>query len=646
MSILHRSSYLRVLAVVIALASVGWGREEPIEFALRFPAPHTHYVEVEAVYPTEGLPEVVLFMATWTPGSYLVRDYSRHVEEIVAFVPGSEPRRELVIEKSAKNRWRIDNPERGPVAVAYRVYCREMSVRTNWVDESFAMLNGAPTFLGWVNELDRPHRVTLTLPEYWERSISGLANDPDQPEAYIAVDYDTLVDSPIVAGNPAVYRFEVGGKPHYLANVGEGGIWDGARSAEEVKKIVEVQTEFWGEIPYSKYVFLNVIAEAGGGLEHRNSTLMLTSRWNSRVPERRRRWLGLVSHEFFHTWNVKRLRPIELGPFDYEREVLTPSLWIVEGFTSYYDDLSLVRAGLMTEKQYLEVLSKTIGRVEKTAGRRIRSLALASQDAWIRHYRPDENSRNTTISYYSKGALVGLLLDAEVRRATSDERSLDDVMRLAYSRYSGAQGYTPEQFYACASEIAGRDLSAWFGHTVESTRELDYGPLLAHYGLRFADPGRRKEKKAESAAEESETPEPTPGWIGLVTRETDGRLLVSRVDRDTPAYAAGFNVDDEVIAIDTYRVLPGEWSDRLKQYSPGDRAAVVIARRQRLLTIDITFEKEPVDPWKIEIDPDASPEAKEARRRWLHLPDDAAKEGSAAPNDEPATTESSGSDRR
>lgn len=621
-----------LVALALALASPCLADDDPIEFALRFPAPHTHYVEVEAVYPTDGESEVVLFMATWTPGSYLVRDYSRHVEEITAFVPGSVPRRELTIEKSAKNRWRIDNPNRGPVAVQYRVYCREMTVRTNWVDESFAMLNGAPTFLGWVNELDRLHRVTLTLPDYWARSISGLASDPDRPEAYVAADYDTLVDSPIVAGNPSVYRFEVGGKPHYLANVGEGGIWDGEQSAEEVRKIVEVQTEFWGEIPYSKYVFLNVIAEAGGGLEHRNSTLMLTSRWNSRVADRRRRWLGLVSHEFFHTWNVKRLRPVELGPFDYEREVLTPSLWIVEGFTSYYDDLSLVRAGLMTEKQYLEVLSQTIGRVEKTAGRRIRSLALASKDAWIRHYRPDENSRNTTISYYSKGALVGLLLDAEVRRATSDERSLDDVMRLAYARYSGEQGYTPEQFYACASEVAGRDLSRWFGETVESTRELDYGPLLAHYGLRFADPERREDKDAKSTAEKSDADAPIPGWIGLVTRDSGGRLLVSRVDRDTPAYAAGFNVDDEILAVDTYRVLPGEWSDRLKQYSPGDRAAVVIARRQRLLTIDVTFEKEPADPWKIELDPDASAEAKEARRRWLHLPLDAADEGATAPS--------------
>lgn len=600
----------------------------PIQYALEFPAPHTHYVEVQATFPTAGRDTFEVFMATWTPGSYLVRDYSRHVEELKAFAVSSGL--ELETTKSAKNRWRISNPGRTDVTLRYRVYGREMSVRTNWIDESFAMLNGAPTFLSLVGELSRPHRVRLTLPEFWARSVTGLSEDPSGvSNTYLAPDYDTLVDSPILVGNPEVYRFEVDGTPHYLANIGEGGVWDGQRSAADVKKIVEEQAAMWKSVPYDKYVFLNVIAESGGGLEHGNSTLMLTSRWSSRVPERYRRWLGLVSHEFFHTWNVKRLRPRELGPFDYEREVYTPSLWIVEGLTSYYDDLSLVRSGLITEKQYLNQLSRTIKGMEGTAGRRIRSLALASYDAWIRHYRPDENSKNTTISYYTKGAVVGLLLDAEIRRMTDDANSLDDVMRLAYERYSGDRGYTPTEFYACATEIAGQDLTPWFQNSVESTQDLSYETLLAHYGLRFSDPDEKdksdKEDKPDDEgdpsdddeADEDEEEKPKPGWLGIQSRDRSGRLEVSRVDRETPAFAAGFNVGDEILAIDQYRVLPGGWADRLKQYRPGESARVLIARRELLLSIEVTFAEKPADRWKLKIDRDAPPEAAERRKRWL-----------------------------
>ena len=254
---------------------------EPIRYTLRFPAPHTHYVEVEATLPTSGKPWIELAMAVWTPGSYLVREYARHVEGLMAHAPDGT---ELSLDKSRKNRWRMHTNDAQTIVVTYRVYCREMSVRTNWVEDSFALLNGAPTFLTLVEDVARPHDVQLVLPEAWQTSITGLPAVPGGvAHHYRAADFDTLVDSPILAGNPAVYTFEVDGLPHYLVNAGEGGVWDGPRSAQDVEKIVRAQRDMWGFLPYEKYVFFNMITEAGGGLEHKNSTVLMTSRWHSRV---------------------------------------------------------------------------------------------------------------------------------------------------------------------------------------------------------------------------------------------------------------------------------------------------------------------------------------------------------------------------
>ena len=362
--------------------------KEPIRYTLRFPAPHTHYVEVEAVVPTGRRPQIEMMMAVWTPGSYLIREFARHVEDVTARAADGKA---LAVAKSSKNRWLIQTGGAPAVTISYRVYCREMSVRTNWVESSFAMLNGAPTCITLVGGHARPHEVKFILPADWKTSLTGLPAAPGGgPHHYVAKDFDTLVDSPIVAGNPAVYEFEVDGKKHYLVNVGEGGVWDGPRSAKDVETIVREQRKFWGFLPYEKYVFLNMITEAGGGLEHSNSTLLMTNRWATRTRKGYIGWLGLVSHEFFHAWNVKRLRPVGLGPFDYENEVYTENLWVAEGITSYYDDLLLRRAGLMTQEEYLTSLSKLIEGVQTTPGRLVRSLEEASLDAWIKHYRPDE----------------------------------------------------------------------------------------------------------------------------------------------------------------------------------------------------------------------------------------------------------------
>lgn len=577
---------------------------EPLHYTLQFPAPHTHYVEVAMTIPTGGRPIVNLHMAVWTPGSYLVREYARHVEAVEARAAGGQP---LSVEKVSKNRWCVATAGAHPVRLTYRVYCREMSVRTNWVEADFALLNGAPTFLTLVEDGARPHDVQVIPPPNWATIMTGLPARPELGEhGYRAADFDALVDTPILAGNPAVHTFEVDGKPHHLVNEGEAGVWDGPRSATDTEKIVRAHWRMWGgRLPYDQYLFLNLLTQAGGGLEHHNSTVLMANRWNTRARKPYLDWLRLVSHEYFHVWNVKRLRPVELGPFDYEREVYTKNLWVAEGVTAYYTELGVRRAGLCSDTEFLAGLAGLIQRLQTTPGRLVHPLEMASYDAWIKLYRSDENSPNTTISYYTKGAVVAFLLDAKIRAATDDSKSLDDVLRLAYARYSGKRGFSREEFRAVAQEAAGIPLHDWFVSALETTQELDYTEALDWLGLRFAP------AEASCAA---------GGWSGLGTRVARGCLLVSQVRRGTPGWHAGFNVDDEILAINDDRVLPDQWKTRLKQYQSGDRVAVLIARRDRLRRLDIVLEAEPPSAWKLEPHPDASDAQLARRASWLAGP--------------------------
>jgi predicted metalloprotease with PDZ domain len=597
-------------AVAIALftmtSPLSAQQPQPVRYTVSFPAPQTHYAVVEAEFPTDGQSFIELFMPVWTPGSYLVREYSRNVED----VKGPEDvKGNAAVVKTRKNRWRIHTGGAATVRVTYRVYCREMSVRTNWVEDSFALLNGAPTFMTLVGGLTRPHEVTLNLPPTWRTTVSGMDDVPGgAPHHYRAPDYDTLVDSPILAGNPAIYRFDIDGIPHYLVNEGEGGIWDGPRSAADLEKIVKQYRQMWGGLPYkNKYVFLNVLTDAGGGLEHKNSFTVMASRWATRTRRTYVGWLNLVSHEYFHAWNIKRLRPAELGPFDYENENPTRSLWIAEGFTEYYGPLMAHRAGLISRAEYLGTgadpsgsLSALINSLQSTPGRLVQSAEQASFDAWIKLYRPDENTNNVAVSYYTKGAIVAWLLDAKIRSATNDKKSLDDLLRLAFERFSGERGFTPEQFKATADEVAGVPLADFFHAAVETPGELDYNAALDWFGLRFKQP--------EPAAKKA--------WLGAETRVDNGRLLVSRVVRGTPAFDAGLSVDDEILAVDDYRVRADQFATRLDLYNTGDRVSLLIARRDKLTRLDLTFGAEPAR-FQLELRPNATSAEKRHLDDWL-----------------------------
>ena len=568
-----------------------------VEHTVSFPSRAQHTIEVETVFAAEG-ESIDVMMAVWTPGSYLVREFARHVHDVRASdLEGTE----LNVEKTSKNRWTVSAAEGLPerIVVRYRIYAREASVRTNFVDADLALLNGASAFLVPAEQLEAQQDVRFEMPEGWATSVTGLDPYPGESHRYLAADYEELVDSPIALGNPSLHTFEVEGAEHVLATFGGEDIWDDERAGRDVQSLVETQAEFWGVVPYRRYVFINLLLEGGGGLEHRASTVMLASRWDARDEDAYKSWLGLVSHEFFHTWNIKRLRPASLGPFDFEGENYTHDLWIVEGITSYYDDLLQRRAGLLTNEEYYGRIAKGVSRLHATPGRHTQSLAASSFDSWIHFYRPDENSRNSGVSYYTKGALVAWLLDARIRRATGGSKSLDDAMRLAYSRFSGEEGYSREAIRETFAEVAGESLDEFFASYVDGTQELDYAAALREFGLRFAE--ANGEPKA---------------WLGVSTADSHGRLVVNRVVRGGPAHAAGINVDDELLAFGDERV-PVEWAARLGRYSVGDTLAVLLSRRGRLRRINVTLGEAPQESFDIGEDPEASPGSRSERSAWL-----------------------------
>lgn len=599
--------------------------DAPIRYSIFFREIEQHVIEVEAAIPTSGAPSIDLMMPVWTPGSYLVREYARHIESIQVIDPKSGT--SLSIEKKSKNIWTVACPGCDLIEVRYRLYCREMSVRTNWVERDFGFLTGAATFITRRDWLAHPHWVQLELPPSWPDVATSLEKSDGKNTAFRkAASYDELVDSPILMGKLDTQTFEVSGKKHELVTAMHDGLWDTKQAAADAAKIIAVEHEFWGEVPYPHYTFLNVVSETGGGLEHDNSSVLMANRFAMKKKGSYIDWLALVSHEFFHTWNVRRLRPKVLMQYDYSNEQYFPELWIAEGVTSYYDDLFVANAGLRTRDEYLSSLSKHIAGVQQATGRLVQPLHDASWDAWIKFYRPDENAGNTRMSYYVKGAVVAWLLDTEIQRSTDGQKRLRDVMQGLWKEHR-ATGYTMEDFERITSQVAGRPMKEWLDGNIRQASELNYKPALEWYGLRFKSndkkPADDKTKgtpdAADAAKKTAEAPQPPmDGWLGCEGGVTDGKWLVKRVPRGTPANLAGLNVDDELIAIDGYRLSGADaLNDRLSYYKAGVSVEILIARRGKLISLKATLGSKPTESWNLEVDPNATEAQKARLQSWI-----------------------------
>lgn len=563
---------------------------------------------------------VTIVFPVWTPGSYMVREYTRNIESLVvtshAAIDG--PTLDgLASRRIGKNSWQCDTESAEWIQVRYQLYCREMSVRTNWVEQDFGFITGAAAFPYIEGRQSDAIDVRLRVPENWGSVATSLKQLDRTSKAVClrAENFDDLVDSPIAVGRFPVRSFEVGERLHYLANVGSDDrtneLWDLDKATADVAKIVAEEQRFWGDVPYDNYWFINLLTETGGGLEHDNSTVLMSSRWAMKKRDSYLNWLALVSHEFFHTWNVRRLRPKALTNYDYKQEQYFRELWIAEGITSYFDDLFLVWTGLCTRDEYLCRLSKNIQAVQTAPGRLIQGLADASWDTWIKHYRPDENAQNARISYYLKGAVLAWILDAEMRRISNDQHDLAAVMKQLWQEFRHT-GYTICDFERLVELRCGTELREWLQAQVREPQELDFADTLRHFGLRFKVTNGRKEGACDK---------PTCDvWIGSDSWATDGRLLVRRVYRGSPSDAAGLNVDDELVALDGFRLTADAWPDRLGMYQPGQELELLISRRGRIKQLTICLGRKPVHNWQLELDPAATSASKENLNQWFRPP--------------------------
>ena len=579
---------------------------EAIHYNLRFSRLRQHVVDIEAFFPTLDVAtdqiksEIVITMPVWTPGSYLVREYARNIETIEA--QDTNNGAPLRVRKLSKNRWSIECQESQNVYVRYSLYCREASVRTNWIEDDYGFLTGAATFLTLDDGVTREHTFEILPPDSWPSIACSLpkhekALDDDSDDdlwhcfSRRASSFDELVDSPILMGDLAIRPFEVSGKLHYLACFGTNGAWDLDRATADCAKIVATQHAFWGEVPYPSYWFINIAIEAYGGLEHDNNTVLVTSHWAMRKRASYVEWLGLVSHEFFHTWNIRRLRPKNLMRYDYHAEQYIPELWIAEGVTSYFDDLFVLRSGLSTQSEYLGLLGKTIQQVEDAPGRLVQTLNDSSLDTWIKHYRPDENTINSRISYYTKGAVVAFLLDIHLRKMTDNRYSLAEVMRQLWKRFR-VDGYTLTDFEAIASELAGADLRSWFDKHIRRSDQLDYREAFDWLGLQFETVSPMMSNLSLGLTEpEGQSATPEREWdLGCETMLRDGRIVVTRIVRDSEASKAGLQVDDELIGLGGHRLPRENWKDRLQCHQSEQELVATIARRGRIREVRIRMQ--------------------------------------------------------
>lgn len=579
-------------------------------YRLQIPEPAAHRVVVDAWLPTQGQDGLVVWMATWTPGSYLIREFSRQVDRVEARDLAGRP---LPVEKIAKNRWRIRAEGLAVVHLSYGVYAREASVRTSFVDADLGILNGASLFL--TGDPSLPCELAVVPPPSWAELATALGPDPyGRQHHYSADSFDALIDAPILGGVFAHQSLVVDGVPIRLAHHGAEGALDLARAEPLLAAIVGEAAAIFGTIPFTQHLSLSVFAEQpGGGLEHHNSALLIASRLGPRTDEGFRRWLTLYAHELFHAWNGKRLRPVVLGPFDYEQEAYTEGLWFVEGFTSYYDELLVVRAGGASGAEFLKDLSTAIQQLESTPGRQVQSLDESSFDAWIKFYRPDEGSPNTTVSYYGKGALLGFALDAKLQQATAGRQDLDAVMSLAFQRYSGPVGYTKAQLLKVVAEVGGAEVAAWLEAQTSSPGEVELEPALRWYGLRRKpkDPVPANETPAQARERLRKS-----SWLGLETVLKNGRLEVAKVRREGPGQRAGVLAEDELLAVDGIRLTEANLDLRLELYVPGEEIELLLSRRGRIERVRATIGERPA-PVNLERDASATNGAKKNFDAWL-----------------------------
>ena len=549
-----------------------------INYQVGMSNPQAHLFEVTLHLEDYSLSTLDLKMPVWTPGSYLVREYAKHLQDFSA----NSNDKALSWRKIGKNHWQVDTNGISQVTVKYRIFANELTVRTNHLDATHGYFNGAAIFFR-IPEFDKqPINVTIQTPNPKWHVTTTLPAVEAKENTFVAEDFDTLVDSPFEIGTHQIYDFEVRSLPHQLAIWGKGKV-EVEPMIEDIKRIIEVEADMFDGLPYERYLFLlHLSAQSFGGLEHKNSCSLIYRRFGFNDRDKYERFMQLVAHEFFHLWNVKRIRPKELEVFDYDQENYTPSLWFCEGTTSYYDLLIPLRAGIYDVKTYLNNLSKEITRYQTTPGRKVQPVSESSFDAWIKLYRQDANSPNSQISYYLKGEMITLLLDLLIRSRHQNQRSLDDVMLKLWQKFGQDEiGYTAEELKQIIESVAGTDLTEFFQRYVHGIEELPFNEYLEPFGLKLVA---------------DKTREP---FLGIKVVSNSGKESIKFVEYDSPAQIAGIDAGDELLAIDGIKVTGKQLSERLNDYQPQDTIEITVFHQDELRNYSVTLDEPRANKYEV-----------------------------------------------
>jgi predicted metalloprotease with PDZ domain len=542
---------------------------QPWQYLVSMPRPENHLLQIQLTIADWQQDYIDLHLPVWSPGSYLVREYAKNLQDFKANRDGKS----LNWQKISKNHWRVETLKQ-PFQISYNIFANELTVRTNHLDSTHGYFNGAATFMFVPNFEAHPFTVEIVIPKESWKIATALPHFENHPHIFFSDRFDTLVDSPFEIGEHTQVKFEVQGKPHEIIIWGEGNL-DIRQMEQDTKAIIEAEAELFGGLPYDRYLFILHLANGYGGLEHRNCCSLIYPRFNFR-GDHYLKFINLVAHEFFHTWNVKRIRPKALEEYDYDRENYTPSLWFAEGATSYYDQIIPLRAKLYGKEQFLKNLGETITRLQNTAGRQVQSLYESSFDTWIKLYRPDANSSNSQISYYLKGELVAMLLDLTIRSYTQNRRSLDDVMRSLWQYYGKSTngkseiGYTEGELYKIIETVAGVNLQDFFKRYIHSTEELDYNYYFEYFGLQLSSGYALKSV-----------------YTGISLRSSNGIAVVKAVASNSPAQSVEIDPNDEILAINNFRVTAETFSDRLQDFKSGQEIRITLFKQDQLRTVSL-----------------------------------------------------------
>lgn len=590
--------------------------------------PAAHRFHVTLTVPEPGPDGTQLRLPSWIPGSYTIRDFARHIIAPTA----RDERGPVALHRHDKDTWRAEAAQ-GPLVVTYEVYAWELTVRTAHLDQTHGFFNGTSLLLSVVGQENRPHRLTLsagddpacagwrvatTLPR-----VSGSAWDFGTFEAD---SYDALVDHPVEMGTFDLVRFEARGVVHHIAVTGSHR-GDLDRLARDVQAICETHLDFFGApAPVQTYLFqLTVVGDGYGGLEHRASTALIAKRDDlpfagmDKPTDGYANLLGLFSHEYFHTWNVKRIKPAAFVPYDYNTENHTTLLWAFEGITSYYDDLGCLRAGRIDTRRWLTQLGRTITRVRRAPGLDIHPLVDSSFDAWTKLYKSDENSPNVQVSYYSKGALAALALDLRLRRDSDERVGLDEVMAALWTRYGDGSGVPEDGVEALVAEVSGLDLAGFFDQTLRGTGRLPLEELLAWVGLTLkARPATGPDDRGGTAPK-SDAPA-HPSELGATLAAHKHGVKLSTVRPGGAAHQAGLSAGDVLVAVDHLKADKKRLATWLDRTPPGTAWTVHAFRRDELRVAELTLQPRRADTWYLELDEAADSATVARRNRWLRVP--------------------------